>query len=204
MNKEYGYTEAFLNYRSFQNKFDYFFLGVILASLSLSVQAFDSKTDTGSFHLLLITWFLLLISFLAGFFRQERISIAYKIEVDELRIKSRKDFFEQANLEPQIVSKPSGSVWTKEEITNELSRLNEFLLVADKYFKEIISHSNKAYQVQKWSYFYAVLFYIFYKVTNVFFISIFYELGTILLVALFTVLLAHFYKKTITSLKYRD
>ncbi len=38
MAEEYGYIQAFKHSRQYQNKFEYFFIGVILASLSLSIQ----------------------------------------------------------------------------------------------------------------------------------------------------------------------
>lgn len=53
MLEEYGYTQAFKYYRQTQTKFDYFFIGVILASLSLSLQI-KTNSDMCSFYLLMV------------------------------------------------------------------------------------------------------------------------------------------------------
>lgn len=68
MSEDNGYKDAFNFHRSVQNKFEYFFLGVILASLSLSVQSFNPALENHQVFLIFLSWLLFLISFLAGFF----------------------------------------------------------------------------------------------------------------------------------------
>ncbi len=52
-----------------QEKFDYYFLGIIIGLLSLSIHTFDPTISYQSYYLIIGTWILLLISFSAGFFR---------------------------------------------------------------------------------------------------------------------------------------
>ena len=85
MNEDYSYKEAFIHHRDSQNKFDYYFLGVILAALSLSIQTYDSTKEPNDTLLIIISWVLFLFSFLAGFFRQERNNFAYMVTTEKIR-----------------------------------------------------------------------------------------------------------------------
>ena len=56
MSEDNGYKDAFNFHRATQNKFEYFFLGVILASLSLSVQTFNPAIENQQVILIYISW----------------------------------------------------------------------------------------------------------------------------------------------------
>ena len=51
-----------------QERFDYYFLGIIIGLLSLSIQTFDPTNSYQSYYLIVGTWVLLLFSFSVGFF----------------------------------------------------------------------------------------------------------------------------------------
>jgi len=166
MNEEYNYRDAFIHHRNAQNKFDYFFLGVILAALSLSIQSYDSSSELNFTFLILSSWLLYLCSFLAGFFRQERLNISYMIEAEQMPQQKKKNMFESANKGEIILENSYKEEWSKEEIKKSLENVNDVLNISETYFKKYNKHSLYAYQIQKWSFFYASLFYILFKVSN--------------------------------------
>ncbi len=63
------YNERYKEINRSQEKFDYYFLGIIIGLLSLSIQKFDPTISYQSYYLIIGTWISLLFSFSAGFFR---------------------------------------------------------------------------------------------------------------------------------------
>jgi len=76
-NSEYGYTQAFLTQREAQGKFDCYLLAVTIALLALSIQTFKSEDGVQFIFLMVITWFGLIMSFLAGLYRQEKLNLFF-------------------------------------------------------------------------------------------------------------------------------
>jgi len=149
MPEEYGYIQAFKYYRQTQTKFDYFFLGVILATLSLSLQI-KTNEEMCSFYLLILSWSLLLTSLLSGLFRIERINMFLRVETDKLSFLQKKSNIENAKLQDQPILKTSTEIWKPEELTNEISRIDSVLASSENYIIKFNDHSLQAYQIQKW------------------------------------------------------
>ncbi len=200
MAEEYGYIQAFKHSRQYQTKFEYFFIGVILASLSLSVQL-KFPEDIYSVYLLISTWSLLLISFLSGLFRFERINMYFRIEADKLSFHQKKKNIENANLQDQTLYKTSTTIWRPDELINEISRLDNLLESSENFIKTFNNQSLIAYQVQKWCFIYAIFSFALFRITNLFHFSVLIELSSIGVLIIGSIILVWFYKK---SLPYSD
>lgn len=198
MAESYGYIEAFRSYRQAQTKFDYFFTGVILASLSLSLQIrIDDKTC--SIYLIIFSWCLLLISLLSGMFRIERINMFLRVEADKLSSLQKKSRIENAEFQGQPLFKTSTEIWEPDELTNEISKLDGVLASAENYIKAFNVHTLRAYQIQKWCFIFAVFSFALFKVTNIFHFLLTTELLSLGILLLGSVLLVWFYQKSLPS-----
>jgi hypothetical protein len=194
MSEEYSFKEAFLHHRNSQNKFDYFFLGVVLAALSISIQSFNSTEIYKYTFLLFISWFLLLFSFLAGFFRQERLNMAYRVEVDRINQSDRKETLENAVKGVHILQNPDGSFWSKDTIKKNLDNANSILSLAEAYLKKYNNQSIWAYQLQKWFFFFSILLYIIFKIANYYSLSIHIVIIIITISILISIITVKIYK----------
>lgn len=194
MSDKYGYIDAFKYYRQSQTKYDYFFIGVILATLSLSVQI-KFPESTHSIYLQIITWFSLLISFLSGLFRLERINMFLRVEADKLGFTRTRDNIENARSAGQPVYSSSTEIWEPESLTNEVSNLNSILDSSKNFIKKYNNQSQIAYQIQKWFFVFAIFSYMMFRITNITTISIYVELAILLLGVFATYIVIKFYKK---------
>ena len=167
MANEFGYIDSMKAAREAQQKFDYFFLGVILATLSLSIQAHFSSSTTVHNYLLFLSWFLWLLSFLAGFFRQERTVSVLTLETGYLSYKPKRDLFAQAKESEQPIYRSATETWSMDEIKKELGSLNEILEYSEVLKKKRSKQALVAYRVTKWSYFLGVISFIIYRVLNI-------------------------------------
>lgn len=195
MSEEYSYKDAFIHHRNSQNKFDYFFLGVILASLSLSIQSYNNSQETIYPILIIISWVLFLFSFLSGFFRQERLNLSYMIEAEKIPQKNRKSLFQKADQGEIILQVSADEEWSKSEIQKNLENVNDILSIADSYLNKYNKQTLTAYQIQKWSFFYAVLFYILFKVANTFILSTYIIWIIIIVTIILNLLTVNIYKR---------
>ena len=198
MAEEYGYIQAFKYYRQSQTKFDYFFIGVILASFSLSIQL-KLPEEICSIYLLISTWSLLLISLLSGLFRIERINMFLRVEADKLSFFQKKKNIENAKLQGQPIYKTSTEIWKPDELTNEISKLDNMLESSENFIKKFNDHSLKAYQVQKWCFIFALFSFALFRVTNMFQLSIWCELVSLCILSIATILIVRLYKKSLLS-----
>lgn len=194
MAEEYSYKEAFLHHRNAQNKFDYFFLGVVLAALSISIQSFNPTEAYHFTYLLFASWLLMLFSFLAGFFRQERLNMAYRVEVDRINQASRKNTLENAQKGIYTLQNPDGSLWNEDSIKKNLDNANSILSLAESYLKKYDNQSIWAYQLQKWFFFFAILFYIIFKIANYYSLSIYFVAIIIVVAILISLVTVKTYK----------
>ena len=147
-----SYEDLFKEYRSSQKKYDYFFLGVILASLSLSVQIIELPTCGFIRHATVMTWGLFLVSFLSGMFRQERLLRFYRVEADNLKFHRRKEAFEQGLAGGINLMKMPNNVWTEAEMTAEVSNAEVAIEIAKKYLGKDQRATSIAYAIQKWAF----------------------------------------------------
>jgi len=198
MTEGYGYIQAFQYYRQSQSKFDYFFIGVILASFSLSIQ-FNSLSNSHSIYLLVLTWVLLLISLLFGLFRIERINMFLRVEADKLSFSKKKEILETSKLQGNVIYKTHSDSWKPEELMNELSNLDNLLISAERFLRKYNDHTLRAYQVQKWCFIYAIFSIALFKITNIICLSLFCELSILLLIVIVSFLTIYFYKQSLFS-----
>jgi len=72
-----------ITFRESQKKFDYFFLGVIIGLLAISIQTYKPESYANFSYLIIVSWGLLLISFLSGMYKQEQFNKYLLIEISE-------------------------------------------------------------------------------------------------------------------------
>ena len=198
MSDEYGYIQAFKYYRQTQTKFDYFFIGIILASLSLSLQI-KTNEEICSLYLLISTWSLLLVSLLSGLFRIERVNMFLRVEADKLSFLQKKINFEKAKLQGQPIFKTSTVIWEPEEITNEISKLDGILTSSENFINTFNDHTLRAYQIQKWCFIFAVFSFALFRITNIFHFSMLLELSMVGVLLIGSIILVWGYKKSLPS-----
>lgn len=138
MEKEYSYIDSLKAHRDASNKFDYFILAVILALLSLSIQTFNPDTEIVCVYLIYVFWFLLLISLLSGFYRQERNILFLADETDKIYAIQYQN---------------------KTEDSKHVKGANESLKKNER--KALIS-----YHIQRWTFVLALIIYIIFKIVN--------------------------------------
>lgn len=162
MSNEYGYTESLNAGRELQRKFDYFFLGVIVATLSIGIQTKFSVLDPNKW-LLFLSWGLWSLSFVAGFFRQERTVHVLSLETTEMIYKPNHELYKKAQEGHARIVKANDEPWTKEELTAEIRKLDELMQFLNEKKRGHVKASLIAYHVTKWSYFVGVTAYIIYR-----------------------------------------
>ena len=165
---EYNYTDAFKTARESQSKYDYFFLGVTLGVLSLSIQTFKPDESFRLPILMIVSWILWLASFLAGLFRQERINMFLRTEADFLRFKPRQDILLKAKSGEQTIYKSPDSLWTSEEVDKELADANDVLSMTESYKQKHNRSATIAYPIQKWSFVGGLVLYAAFRIVNLF------------------------------------
>lgn len=166
---KYDYTDAFKTARESQTKYDYFFLGVTLGVLSLSIQTFKPDESLRLPILVVCSWVLWLVSFLAGLFRQERINMFLRTEAGFLKFKPRQEILLKAQSGEQTIYKSPDSLWTSEEIDQELAEVNDAVSMAESYKKKHNRHAFIAYSIQKWSFVSGLLLYAGFRIMNLFY-----------------------------------
>ncbi len=196
MTEEYGYIQAFKSYRQAQTKFDYFFLGVILATLSLSLQI-KTNEEMCSFYLLISTWLLLLISLSSGLFRIERINMFLRVEADKLSFLQKKTNIDNAKLQGAQIFKTSSEIWKPDELTNEISKLDGIITSSENFINIFNKHTLCAYQIQKWCFIYAIFSFVLFRVTNIFHLPLLVELSMTMLLLIVLFVLVRYYKKSL-------
>ena len=162
MSNEYGYVESLNAGRELQRKFDYFFLGVIVATLSIGIQTHSSANDSYR-YLLFGSWGLWSLSFIAGFFRQERTVHVISLETTEMIYKPSHEFYMKAEEGKAKAVKDNNVPWTKEELKAEVRKLDELMRFLGAKKNRRMKEALIAYHVTKWSYFLGVIIYIVYR-----------------------------------------
>ena len=162
MSNEYGYTESLNAGRELQRRFDYFFLGVIVATLSIGIQTRFSGCDPLKW-LLFLSWGLWALSFIAGFFRQERTVHVLSLETTEMIYKPSHELYKKAYEGQAQIVKNNKDPWTKEELNAEIQKLDELMQFLSAKKGTHLKASLIAYHITKWSYFVGVVVYIVYR-----------------------------------------
>ena len=162
-----AYLELVKNQRESQKKYDYYFLAVILTLLSLSIQSYKPSDFVNFTYIIAFVWGLLLVSFLAGMYRQERINISLLNEAEGIWLSDELAGVELASKNDTVITKSTGEKWTAQEIQQESEKFKSLI---DKV-NENISKSNKsaitAYNIQKWSFVVSLILYSMLKITNI-------------------------------------
>ncbi|RIK67580.1 hypothetical protein DCC62_24710 [candidate division KSB1 bacterium] len=164
--QEYGYTQAFLAQRDAQRKFDYYFLGVTLALLTLSIQTFNASIATKHVQLMIFTWLALLISFLSGLYRQEMNSLFFKNEAIRMQYEPKLESLRKIVEKGEALFDSSMKPWSLEDISKEINTLRSIVDSASSRQDKYNTRANIAYGIHKWFFVLAILSFVLYKVVN--------------------------------------
>ena len=138
MNEKLTFEKLYITKLESQQKFEYYFLGVIIALLSFSVQVYNPENNYNFQILVFIVWGFLLISLLSGFYRLERIQMILHYDTDRMYFIQYKN----QNSESKIIK--------------------EFY----KKSKEVSNKALTAYKIEKWSFIFAIIIYLVFKIIN--------------------------------------
>ncbi len=136
----------------------------------------------------------MLFSFLAGFFRQERLNMAYRVEVDRISQTNRKNTLESAQNGIYKLQKPDGDFWNEDELKKNLDNANSILSLSESYLKKYNNQSVWAYQLQKWFFFFAIILYIIFKIANFYSLNLYIVFLSIIISILISVVTVKVYK----------
>ena len=136
----------------------------------------------------------MLFSFLAGFFRQERLNMAYRVEVDRISQSNRRNTLENAQRGVRILQNPDGTFWNEDLLKKNLDNANSILSLAESYLKKYNNQSIWAYQLQKWFFFFAILLYIIFRIVNYYSLSIYIVIIMISVSVLASIIIVKIYK----------
>ena len=195
MNEISKHNELIDQYRASLSRFDFFFLSVILGALALSIQTFDLNSDPRSIYLIIITWTMLLTSFVAGLFRQERLNMYRLVEIKSLEIPSEKQTLDMAKDGKLTLVKNHNQPWSIEEIHDAFTNLLEIEKLTDSYKRLHSKQAQKAYLIKKWSFLYAMFTYALYKITNIIEIKHLVELHILTGVIVVSYIVVRIYKR---------
>lgn len=120
-----------------------------------------------------------------------------RIKADKLSFYQNKKNIENANLQGLTLYKTSTEIWRPSDLTNEISRLDNLLQSSENFIRIFNKQSLIAYQVQKWCFIYGVFSYALFRVANLFRISVLFELSSIGVLIIGSLLLVCLYKKTL-------
>ncbi len=162
----YSYHDAINAQQAAVQKFDYFFLGIIVASLSFSVQTFSVKCSVAPLFIY-VAWGLLIISFLSGFYRIERINMASYSDSICTGILNDIKIFENAFKDGKDVkASTENNIIKCSQIPDAITSLKEKYSRQKKYLARDNKRSEIAYQFEKWSFLLSMLFHIIFKIKN--------------------------------------
>ena len=189
-------------YRDIQNKFDYFFLSVILGSLALSIQYFNPTITPKSTYLIILSWILFTISFISGLLRQERSNLHMYVEIGNIDNPERINRFTLALNDQLVLRKSNNEIWTKQEINEELGKIKIKENISTKILRIYSKQVQILYQIKKWCYLLGLLTYALYRITNIIFISHLTEIVIILLLIICTRIIIFIYKKRLPKINH--
>lgn len=161
------YFELVKNQRESQKKYDYYFLAVILTLLSLSIQSYKPSDFENFTCIIVLVWVLLLISFLAGMYRQERINISLFNEAEKTWSSDELAGIEHAINNDTEIIKSTGEQWTPQEIRQERDKFKRLIDKANENISKSDKRAITAYNIQKWAFVVSLILYSVLKIINI-------------------------------------
>lgn len=170
MAASYTYEEAIKSQRESQKKFDYFFLGVVLALLGFSVESFDPSPHDKCIWLVPLGWSFLIISLLAGLYRQECINFFLYNEVGKIQHGSSAELFKRAaEGKETIVKDEHYTPWSPEEIKQKNNLYEETMGILDSRIDKMNKRALYGYKVNKWAFVLGIYCLVSFKILKVFY-----------------------------------
>jgi len=193
--KHSDYKDAFDTYREYQNKFDYFFLAIIIGALSISIQSYTPKPEDHSIYLMVTTWILLAVSFVTGLIRRERILNFMRIESEKITYELKAQNYQQIleNLRGMVVVEDNTFQQTVTQ--GHLGHQNQMIEYARDYLNILTNLTKVLYQVQKQTFVGALLAFGLFKMTNIYHISKCTEVVMLIIYTVISVTTPFIYRK---------
>jgi len=179
-------------------------LSVVLGILAISIQSFDAKADYHSIYLIILSWVLLIMSFMAGIFRIERKLLLTYVNIDSSSIPEHIKAFEKASRGESVIMKNEYDEYNEKEIEWELLVLKVKEDLSIKYKNMHKTHIEISYQIFKWSFLFAIITYSLFNVSNIINVPLSSELGIISVIPLIVWLTILRHKNTVKSLRPDD
>lgn len=131
-----------------KQKFEFYFLALVFTLLGLSVQ---TSTITGCWQCFfeIASLIMLLASGIAGLSRLEWVPHAYE-RIGLLQEGRNKLEILNKGLGGETILCPSGKQWTKEELTKEKSKGEQYVLSIEEEKNKVIKRLGWKYSIHKW------------------------------------------------------
>jgi hypothetical protein len=160
---EFTYADAVKTARDAQQKFEYFFLGVVLATASLSLQTIPSVNCP---WLLFSSWIAWIASMISGFIRIERMVSFYAIEAQAMPYSLQRKNFQDAIDRGMTIVKLEEKPWTDEELKKHLGDLDSLVSHAKDLKEKRNSVASSAYLVCMITYLIGVVLFVLHAILS--------------------------------------
>jgi hypothetical protein len=135
-----------------KEKYEFYILALTFTILGLSIQTAEFCTFYYQSVIELSSWFLLLLSGLAGLSRQEYIPVAYYAEHRHQNAREYKKGYEEGVQGRRKVLKEDGTAMSESEIQEQLDSLIARLDASSKQNKKIERGIEIKYEIHKYSF----------------------------------------------------
>ena len=166
MKRTYSYIDALEAQRKAQHKFEYFFLGIILALISLSVQTFNPAAYPKAQYLIILFWGLLLAALLSGMYRQEKKDVFLQDETKIIYVREQIEFFEKVKRGEIILCHEPNKPWTDKKLEDKFKGFKTIEASKSKQIDKSNKYATAAYRCQKIAFLLALLIFISLRIIN--------------------------------------
>jgi len=195
------YKDAFDKYREYQNKFDYFFLAIIVGALSISIQSYKPVTGDHSIYLMATTWILLAISFVSGLIRRERILNFMRVESEKITYELKEQNYQQILQNLRIVEATEENSFQRTATSGHLRQQSKLITYAQNYLNILGDITKVLYHIQKYTFIGGLLAFGLFKMTNIYHFTKFREVTILIIYAIVSFIMPFVYRYFIKTLK---
>ena len=150
MAEKYGYVDSLKEHRESNAKFDYFFLGATITILGFSINSYDPLKSFQFVWLAHEAWGCLVVSFLAGLYRQEKLTGFLYYQTHRLGFENKSEPLKLAKHGNINLEDENNEPWTEKEIAERLEILEKGVKLTKAGETRTSRRATFAYKIQKW------------------------------------------------------
>lgn len=159
--------ESYARDLAYKSVYNFTLLG--FSSLALSLQ-FSPQFGTKSLCILYISWFMFLISSMAGGWIVTKMPIFYRINAGKLHVEKHVETLKNPNFDQAVkmgnAFMPDGKQWSVEDLETSLFTENAKIELAANNMKAIEDKLPKIHSIQTWCYIVAIFLNVIFAIIN--------------------------------------